>query len=101
MYDILYPFHFPEVRRMQEDTFAIRGDDFSEGIDGLAVKPAGVYKIVDDPDIFFNLECPVGLFAEITGNRRNSIALVDGKGYHRRKGLVPPYQGDIGSVQRS
>jgi hypothetical protein len=52
---------------------------------------------VDDLDVLFDMEkLKVSSGCE---NRRNSIALIDGKGHHWRIGFIPAYQRNIGSME--
>ena len=90
---------FPEVGGVHEDAFAVGGDDLAEGVDGLLVKAAGVDKIIDDLDLFFDVEDLVGLVAEVLGDGGDGVGLVDGEGDDGGECLVASDERDIGSVE--
>src|SRR6185312_5863961 len=93
-------FHFSEVGRVEQNAFAVGGDHPPEGVDGFAVKPAGIDKVINDLDFLFDIEDLVGLVTQVLGDGRDGIRLVDREGDDRREGLVAADQGDIRAVER-
>src|SRR5579859_3728026 len=97
--DILDAFDLAEVGGMHQDAFAVGGDHPAESVDRFAVKPAGVDKIMNDADLFFNVEGAEGFIAQILRDGRDGVALVDGEGDDRGEGLVAAHEGDVRTVQ--
>ena len=64
----------------------------------MRCKAAYIHKVHDHFNFFFNLKMFKGFIPQILRYGSDGITFIDGKGNHRRIGLIPAYQCYIGSV---
>ena len=84
---------------MKDDVLSVGSDYFSESINRIPLKALYVNKVMNDLNVFCDVEIGVSLFLQVIGHCRYRITLVDGKSNHRRIGLVFSNKRNICTVQ--
>src|SRR4051812_47277527 len=98
---ILYSFYFSEIGCVHQYPFSMWSNDLAESIDRFAIETAYIYKVVNDLNLFFDVECLVCFIAQVLRYCSDRVALIDRKGNNRGICFIFSYQCNISAVKSS
>ena len=98
---VLHALHGAKIRDMHDDFPAVRAHRLLEGFVFAAAEARRVDEIGNDFDRRIDLKMLLRFAAEVFGDRRYAVGMVDRMIHHRRKARILSYQRNVRAVQRS
>src|SRR3989442_14054862 len=102
--DVGHALHWPKIRHMHQDALSIRSILGAPVLQFLAFFPAvdiAIYEVVDHLDMVLDFELPQRALAQILGDCRNPVTLLDRETGDGQIGAVLADKSNVGSVKRS
>ena len=90
----------PEVRDVDEDLLAVRGEAGAQRADVAAAVQRAVDEVGNDPDVARHPELAIGIGLEALRDGGHAVGLLDAEGDGFRVRRIAAEQRDVGAVQR-